>query len=283
MAPARAVVLDPYEDTWALVQPDADHGRGARRRCCRPPTTPCCAPASGTTCAAPSTTPRSTPPTCSTCSRPGLPVEDSDDARRSTRCPGSLGEGRRRSAADPAAALRRVHAAAARQGRVRRRPGPTLQLAALPGRDQLGRPTPASCARWLAGRVLPDGHRARPRPALADPGAARGARRDRPRRARRRARAEPTARSRVEHARATASLPDAEAKAWAWQRFTGEVDVPNYELEATGHGHVAPTARSTSPRRTSTATSPSCPAPSRRRSGWVLADAARVLLPGHRR
>ena len=48
--------------------------------------------------------------------------------------------------------------------------------------------------------------------------------------------AEPTARSRVEHTRAMASLPDAEAKAWAWQRFTGEVDVPNYELEAAGLG-----------------------------------------------
>jgi len=33
-----------------------------------------------------------------------------------------------------------------------------------------------------------------------------------------------------------ASLPDADAKAWAWARFTGEVDVPNYELEAAGLG-----------------------------------------------
>ena len=42
--------------------------------------------------------------------------------------------------------------------------------------------------------------------------------------------------SQVEHARALASIPDAEAKAWAWQRFTGEVEVPNYELEAIGIG-----------------------------------------------
>jgi len=48
--------------------------------------------------------------------------------------------------------------------------------------------------------------------------------------------AEPTAVSKVEHARALASLPDAEAKAWAWQRCSGEVDVPNYELEAIGRG-----------------------------------------------
>jgi aminopeptidase N len=48
--------------------------------------------------------------------------------------------------------------------------------------------------------------------------------------------AEPTNRSRIEHTRAVASLPDAEAKAWAWDRFTGKVDVPNYELEAAGNG-----------------------------------------------
>jgi len=48
--------------------------------------------------------------------------------------------------------------------------------------------------------------------------------------------AEPTGRSRIEHTRAIASLPDAEAKAWAWDRFTGKVDVPNYELQAAGAG-----------------------------------------------
>ncbi|MFC6152411.1 aminopeptidase N [Nocardioides yefusunii] len=48
--------------------------------------------------------------------------------------------------------------------------------------------------------------------------------------------ADPSAKARVEYTRARASLPEAEAKAWAWQRFTGEVDVPNYELEAAGLG-----------------------------------------------
>jgi aminopeptidase N len=47
---------------------------------------------------------------------------------------------------------------------------------------------------------------------------------------------EPTAQSRVEHTRAVASLPTPEAKAFAWERFTGAVDVPNYELEAAGRG-----------------------------------------------
>ena len=77
---------------------------------------------------------------------------------------------------------------------------------------------------------------ARSRPAPSRP--RRSGRRHRARSAnpRRALAAEPTAVSQVEHARALASIPDAEAKAWAWQRFTGEVDVPNYELEAVGLG-----------------------------------------------
>ncbi len=47
---------------------------------------------------------------------------------------------------------------------------------------------------------------------------------------------ETTAFTRVMHSRATASLPTPEAKAYAWARFTGEVDVSNYELEAAGRG-----------------------------------------------
>ncbi|WP_166138534.1 aminopeptidase N [Nocardioides ochotonae] len=47
---------------------------------------------------------------------------------------------------------------------------------------------------------------------------------------------DPTAQARVEHSRARASLPDPAAKAWAWARFTGEVSVPNYDLEAAGTG-----------------------------------------------
>uniref|UniRef100_UPI002B26BEC1 ERAP1-like C-terminal domain-containing protein n=1 Tax=Nocardioides sp. TaxID=35761 RepID=UPI002B26BEC1 len=47
---------------------------------------------------------------------------------------------------------------------------------------------------------------------------------------------ETTVFTRVAHSRAVASLPTAEAKAFAWARFTGEVDVANYELEAAGRG-----------------------------------------------
>lgn len=90
--------------------------------------------------------------------------------------------------------------------------------------------------------------------------------------------AEPTGESRVAHTRAVASLPDAEAKAWAWDRFTGKVDVPNYELEAAGSGmwrggqeHL---------------TAPyverffeDLPATVGVRSGWVLADATEFFFP----
>ncbi|GAB6987187.1 aminopeptidase N [Nocardioides pyridinolyticus] len=90
--------------------------------------------------------------------------------------------------------------------------------------------------------------------------------------------AEPTGESRVAHTRAVASLPDSDAKAWAWDRFTGKVDVPNYEIEAAGFGmwrggqeHV---------------TAPyvdryfeDLPATVGVRSGWVLADATEFFFP----
>ena len=58
--------------------------------------------------------------------------------------------------ADPAAALRRVHAAALRQGRDRRRPAP--RCSSPRSRPRSARPpTPASCAPGWPGRVLPDG------------------------------------------------------------------------------------------------------------------------------
>ena len=47
---------------------------------------------------------------------------------------------------------------------------------------------------------------------------------------------EPTAQAKADLSQALASLPDEEAKVWAWDRFTGVVDVPNYELYAAGSG-----------------------------------------------
>jgi aminopeptidase N len=89
---------------------------------------------------------------------------------------------------------------------------------------------------------------------------------------------DPTTVAKVEHTRAVASLPTAEAKAFAWERFTGTVDVANYEVEAAGLGmwrggqeHL---------------TGPyveryfaELPATVEVRSGWVLALAAESSFP----
>ncbi len=75
-----------------------------------------------------------------------------------------------------------------------------------------------------------------------------------------------------------ASLPDAEAKAWAWARFTGEVDVPNYELEAAGYGMwCGGQEHLTAPYVDRYFTD--LPATVAVRSGWVLADAADFFYP----
>ncbi|MCR6030805.1 aminopeptidase N [Nocardioides sp. zg-579] len=90
--------------------------------------------------------------------------------------------------------------------------------------------------------------------------------------------AAPTAAATVEHTRARASLPDAEAKAWAWSRFTGDVDVPNYELEAAGLGLWQPTQ----PELTAPYVDRyfvELPATAAVRSGWVLAQAAEAFFP----
>ncbi|MEO6509803.1 MAG: aminopeptidase N [Nocardioides sp.] len=137
-------------------------------------------------------------------------------------------------AADPEAALARIHDVAAR--RTGTAPdGSTLQLAAF--RTQVSASRSVGDLRgWLGADTLPpgleldlemrwrilyrlavagDAGRDELATALAD---------------------EPTAISQVWHARSSAAIPDAEAKAWAWQRFTGEVDAPNHELDAIGTG-----------------------------------------------
>ena len=276
-ATGAAVLLDPYEDTCALVQPDADHGRRRSRRCCRPPTTPCCGPASGTTCAAPSTTPRSTPPTCSTCSRPACRSRTAT-TRSSTRCPGCSAKVVPLSA-DPAAALRRRPRGRLRQGRVAPRPGSTLQLAALQAAISsahglrraahlAGRagccPTASSSTSTCAGGSWCS-WRCSARPTASELDAALAA--------------EPTARSRVEHAagHGVAARRRGQGVGLAAVHRRGR----RAQLRARGHrrGHVA--ARPGAPDRAvrRRATSTSCPAPSQARSGWLLADAAEAFFP----
>jgi aminopeptidase N len=90
--------------------------------------------------------------------------------------------------------------------------------------------------------------------------------------------AEPTGESRVAHMRALVSLPTAAAKAHAWDVFTGALDVPNYELEAAGTGMwrggqeelTAPYVDRYFAELAATVSV---------RSGWVLADATEFFFP----
>ncbi|MCW2795277.1 aminopeptidase N [Nocardioides sp.] len=90
--------------------------------------------------------------------------------------------------------------------------------------------------------------------------------------------ARPTAKSRVEHTRALVSLPDAEAKAFAWARFTGEVDVPNYELEAAGLGMWRGGQEHLTDEYVDRYFA-DLPGTVQVRSGWVLADATEFFFP----
>jgi aminopeptidase N len=90
--------------------------------------------------------------------------------------------------------------------------------------------------------------------------------------------AEPGAVAKIQHAGARASLPDADAKAWAWSCFTGEVNLPNYELEAVGLGFW----RGGQEELTAAYVKryfADLPDTVKVRSGWVLADAAEHFFP----
>jgi len=203
-----------------------------------------------------------------------LPIEDTEDTPRRTMAwvykwvvplqP------------DPAAALAKLHAAA----RVRldaATPTSEEQLSAF--RAAIGTASDAALLQsWLAGDELPEGIpldvdlRWRLLVQLASLGAVDLAELDR------QLEAEPTAVARVRHAGAHASLPDAEAKAWAWSCFTGETNLPNYELEAVGLGFW----RGGQEELTGSYVEryfAELPDTVKKRSGWVLADAAEHFFP----
>ncbi|MBI2245359.1 MAG: ERAP1-like C-terminal domain-containing protein, partial [Nocardioides sp.] len=272
-AGAAAVVLDPYEDSWALVQPDPATVAALKSLLPRTEDTLLRAGIWNNVRSAFHNAALD-PADVLDLVEAGLPVEDSDDALFYTM-PWVLAKVVPLTA-DPTAARERVHRAAWAKAQASGAGSP-LQLAAF--QAAVSSAGSAALLRdWLEGRALPDGvevdldlrWRILVRLAvLGETGRAElQAALD----------AEPTARSRVEHTRAVASLPDPEAKAWAWERFTGRVDVPNYELEAAGVGmwrgeqeellapyvdryfaDVAETAQV--------------------RSGWVLADAAMWFFP----
>ncbi|NHC24351.1 aminopeptidase N [Nocardioides sp. IC4_145] len=271
VAEGTAVLLDPFEDTFALVQPDAT--TVAALKTLLPATDDALLRAgvwnnvrSAFHNAAVS------PADVVDLLEAGLGVEDSDDAVSAT-LPWVLGK------VVPLAAdgsLERVHRAVLRKVATTD-PGSTLQLSAF--QAAIASSTePDALRQWLRGAV-PDGIevdldlRWAILVRLAVLGATDAeeleAALD----------AEPTATARVEHTRARASLPTAEAKEFAWQRFTGEVDVPNYELTAAGHGMW----RSGQEHLTDAYVDryvADLPATAGARSGWVLADAADAFFPG---
>ncbi|WP_426244633.1 aminopeptidase N [Nocardioides sp. LHG3406-4] len=225
-----AVVLDPYEDTWALVQPDPETVTLLKDAL---PTTDDARLRSGIWNNVRSAFHNAAidPADVIDLVESGMPNEDNDDAVSFTM-PWAISKAAGL-AADPVAARARIHEvmiAKTASGE----PGSTLQLASF--QAAVDSATDAGTLRaWLAGHV-PDGVEVDldVRWAILVTLASLGqTTRDELDAA---LAAEPTAKASVEHSRATASLPDAEAKAWAWQRFTGEADVPNYELEAAGLG-----------------------------------------------
>jgi aminopeptidase N len=177
---------------------------------------------------------------------------------------------------DPVAALARIHDACAVL--LQRSPaGSTVQLAAF--QAAVASATDGDLLEgWLAGHHLPPGIvldldlRWRVLVQLAALG------RQDPAGLQEQLDAEPTARSRVEHTRAMASLPTAEAKAWAWQRFTGEVAVPNYEVEAAGLGMWRPGQEALTAPYVDRyfAELPAAPAV---HSGWMLGDVTEAFFP----
>lgn len=87
-----------------------------------------------------------------------------------------------------------------------------------------------------------------------------------------------SAAARVAHTQALAARPTPEAKAFAWERFTGAVDVPNYELEAAAAGMW----QGGQPELTAPYVqryADDLPATAQVRSGWVLAQAAEQFFP----
>jgi aminopeptidase N len=203
-----------------------------------------------------------------------LPIEDTEDSRRRTMAwvygwvlplqP------------DPEAARSRLHGAA-RAKLAAAAPTSEEQLAAF--RAAIATASDAALlTAWRDGEDLPDGLpldvdlRWRVLTQLAVLGEQDLAELDR------HLEAEPTAVARVRHAGARASLPSTEAKEWAWSCFTGETDLPNYELEAVGlgfwrggqHELTAPYVERYFA---------DLPDTVKRRSGWVLADAAEHFFP----
>ena len=273
-APAgAAVLLDPFEDTWAVTEPDAVT-TALLPELVASTGDPLLRAGMWNSVRSAYHHAHVAPEAVLDLLEAWLPAEDQDAALQYT-----LGWVLAKVvplAADPGTAAARVHTASLAAAQAAE-PGSTLQLAAYQA-------AVSSCAStdllegWLMGRDLPAGVeldlalRWRVLVRLAVLGAVDRDDLDA------HLEAEPTAVSRVEHTRAIASMPTAEAKAWAWERFTGETTAPNYELEAAGEGLwragqdelLAPyVARYFD----------ELPGTAEVHSGWVLADVAEAFFP----
>ena len=268
-----AVALDPFEDTWALIQPDSATIDALVDLL---PRTSDALLRAGVWNGVRSAFHNATidPTQVLSLIEAAIPFEDNDDAIGATM-PWAIGKVAALSA-DRSLALDRIHRASL--ALLDNAPtDSTLQLSAFQSAASSAT-DPAELRAWLSGHSLPPGLRIdldlrwRILVQLASMGETD---RDELERA---LHAEPTARALVEHARAVASIPDTAAKEWAWRRFTGEDDVPNYELEAAGTGMWRAGQESL--------TEPyaeryfaELPGTVAARSGWVLADAAGWFFP----
>lgn len=270
--PGSAVVLDPYDDSWAVTPPDL---QTARMLVDLLPETGDEALRAGLWNGIQSAVYDAAldPDLAVRVVTSSVPTESRDDALSCLYIWAAYWYAPYSS--DPDAALAALHAAAVARAETAP-PGSTLQLAALHG-AAVTATDPALLRRWLdgglpAGAELDLDLRWRLLVRLATLGGI-----DREQLAAALAE-EPSAVASVEHLRAVCSLPDAEAKALAWSYFTGETPGSNYELEAAGTGlWRAGQEELTAPyvRRYFD----ELPATAQVRSGWVLADAARWFFP----
>ncbi|HJQ04596.1 MAG TPA: aminopeptidase N [Nocardioides sp.] len=230
-ADARAVVLDPHLETWAVTPPDIT---SARELVDLLPTVEDPLQRAATWSGIRSALHNAVLP-------PDLvlelvlaapPVEDLDDAEHRTM--GWVREWVLPLQPDPERATARLHAVLLTR-LDSAPPASEEQFAAL--RAAVATSSDPSLLRsWLSGAALPDGVqldldlRWRLLGRLAALGETDLTELDRARDH------EPTAAAGVGHAHARASLPTPEAKAWAWSCFTGTTALPTLELEAAGRG-----------------------------------------------
>jgi len=269
----RPVLLDPYNDTWALLVPDKltmDALESLLPRVADPQLR------AGVWNNVRSAlhNARVDPVDVLEIAVRSLPVEDTEDTARRTMA--WLFRWVVPLQPDPAAALAELHVAA-RAKLDAAAPTSEEQLSAF--RAAIGTASdPALLTAWLDEVDLPEGLpldldlRWRVLVRLATLGEVDLAELDR------RLETDPTAVAKIQHAGARASLPDADAKAWAWSCFTGETSLPNYELEAVGLGFW----RGGQEELTAAYVEryfAELPDTVAVRSGWVLAEAAEHFFP----